>query len=347
MALTYEQGKNLKFLHTMHLEAKAQYYCQLQKSEELPQLLDDLPRFEKVYWLGKGSNTVFLGDVEGLVVSIGWQKWRILEDNPENILLAVEAGLPWQDLIALSIEKGWYGLENLVAIPGSVGAAPVQNIGAYGVEVGDLIAWVEIIDLKKGEKKQISSQDCQFGYRQSIFQTKPEWLIVEVIFHLKKKFEPQLRYGPLAVWGRKEENQGALTAQTLATYIASIRASKLPKPKKLGNSGSFFHNPIVADQEAFLLKEKFPNLPLYPVGKDRSKLAAGWLIDSLGLKGFRVGGVAIHTCQALVIVNLGNGTAEELLDLIKIIQDAVFYQFGIHLHIEPKLVGTVNSAEKR
>ena len=155
-----------------------------------------------------------------------------------------------------------------------------------------------------------------------------------------------MHYGPLATWGKNEKNGEPLTAQALANYIASIRTSKLPEPKKLGNSGSFFHNPIVTNQDALLLQEKFPNMPIYPVDKNHSKLAAGWLIDSLGLKGFRVGGMAVHTHQALVIVNLGDGTAEELLDLIKIIQDAVFYQFGVQLHIEPKLVGEVDKEEK-
>jgi UDP-N-acetylmuramate dehydrogenase len=297
--------------------------------------LEQIDWSEPFYILGEGSNTVFIDDFAGTIVCIANQGVTISETT-DDYYVEVAAGENWHKLVCICLEKGINGLENLALIPGTVGAAPVQNIGAYGVEVNDLISQVDGYNITTGQYESLMSQACQFAYRDSIFKhdLKNRFVITSVTFKLSKHWVPNLSYGPLSQLEKP-------TAKEVFNEVVAIRMSKLPDPKIEPNAGSFFKNPIVAEKIAHDLREKYPTMPSYPATKDSVKLAAGWLIEQAGLKGYQVGGIHISSKQALVLINNENGTNSELLALIKLIQEKVYSLFKVKLEHEVRLIGAL------
>ncbi|QRN41772.1 MAG: UDP-N-acetylmuramate dehydrogenase [Neisseriaceae bacterium] len=340
MVISYEYNKPLRSLHTMHFPVKADYYLAVNDKAELIDHLPEINQFKKIYYLGEGSNTVFLKDFSGLILHLKTKGIQLIFENDEEVILEVDAGENWHDFVITCIKNHWFGLENLTLIPGSVGAAPVQNIGAYGVEVKDFIEVVRCVDIYTGELLELTNKECLFSYRNSIFkqQKNKNLIILSVIFKLSKQFVPNLSYQELANFIGNCENIDLFTAKLVSDCVGHLRRKKLPDPSVLGNSGSFFHNPILNQNAWEILKNRFDDMPFYDLGNGYYKIAAGWMIDQLGLKGFRIGRMGIHDQQALVLVNYGNGMPCELLELITIIQDAVDNQFHVNLTIEPNLV---------
>ncbi|MDM5090555.1 UDP-N-acetylmuramate dehydrogenase [Aeromonas bestiarum] len=326
---------SLLTLNTLALDAHCLWLAEVAQVDDLQQLvtkpeLTDLPRLV----LGGGSNVLFCNDFAGLVV-LNRLKGIQLQDEGEHWLLHVAAGEEWHQLVCHALQQGWYGLENLALIPGTVGAAPVQNIGAYGVELASFCAYVEAFNWQSGQLEHIDAADCHFGYRDSIFkhEYQDSHFITAVGLRLPKAWTPVLGYGPLAALG------DAPTAQAIFDTVCATRRAKLPDPAVLGNAGSFFKNPVVTRALADTLKQQYPHIPCYPAGEGQAKLAAGWLIDQCGLKGFAIGRAAVHQEQALVLVNLGGASAMELIALAAHVRDSVEQKFGVVLEHEVRFMG--------
>lgn len=289
----------------------------------------------KWFVLGGGSNIILPEQYLGLVIHNKLMGIEIVQDTSEFIILKVGAGENWDNFVEYTLNNGWYGLENLSLIPGTVGASPIQNIGAYGVEVKDLIESVEVYDTASLEFKTIDKEQCSFTYRNSIFKTQPNYIVTSVYFRLKKIAKLNAKYGDLSIELSSIVNPGALD---LRAAVIKIRQSKLPDPKFIANVGSFFHNPIVNKQIANSLKEKYPELPVYPVDDNNSKLSAGWLIDNLGLKGYRFENMGVYSKQALVLINHGSATKSEVLQFAGTIIDKVYNKYQIKINIEPIII---------
>lgn len=326
---------SLLTLNTLALDAHCLWLVEVAQVDDLQQLvtkpeLTDLPRLV----LGGGSNVLFCNDFAGLVV-LNRLKGIQLQDEGEHWLLHVAAGEEWHQLVCHALQQGWYGLENLALIPGTVGAAPVQNIGAYGVELASFCAYVEAFNWQSAQLERIDAADCHFGYRDSIFkhEYQDSHFITAVGLRLPKAWTPVLGYGPLAALG------DAPTAQAIFDTVCATRRAKLPDPAVLGNAGSFFKNPVVTRALADTLKQQYPHMPCYPAGEGQAKLAAGWLIDQCGLKGFAIGRAAVHQEQALVLVNLGGASAMELIALAAHVRDSVEQKFGVVLEHEVRFMG--------
>ncbi|MDM5072502.1 UDP-N-acetylmuramate dehydrogenase [Aeromonas bestiarum] len=326
---------SLLTLNTLALDAHCLWLAEVAQVDDLQQLvtkpeLTDLPRLV----LGGGSNVLFCNDFAGLVV-LNRLKGIQLQDEGEHWLLHVAAGEEWHQLVCHALQQGWYGLENLALIPGTVGAAPVQNIGAYGVELASFCTYVEAFNWQSGQLERIDAADCHFGYRDSIFkhEYQDSHFITAVGLRLPKAWTPVLGYGPLAALG------DAPTAQAIFDTVCATRRAKLPDPAVLGNAGSFFKNPVVTRALADTLKQQYPHIPCYPAGEGQAKLAAGWLIDQCGLKGFAIGRAAVHQEQALVLVNLGGASAMELIALAAHVRDSVEQKFGVVLEHEVRFMG--------
>jgi UDP-N-acetylmuramate dehydrogenase len=286
--------------------------------------------------LGGGSNVILPPTLPGvtLLMDIGGQ--AITHQDESGAVVSVGAGVNWHDFMIWTLDQSLPGLENLALIPGTVGAAPIQNIGAYGVEVGEYIQSVEAYDCHSKTVVNLLANECAFTYRNSIFKAHPNrFIITRVHFYLPAAWSPRLRYADLAA---AFANDHAPTAEEVMVAVCKIRNRKLPDPKLIGNAGSFFQNPIVEKAHFLVLLEQFPELVSYPEGDEREgkrKLAAGWMIDRCGFKGFRAGAVGVYQHQALVLVNHGGGSAESVLALAKTIQDKVQDTFGVALSIEP------------
>ncbi|MFI4962406.1 MAG: UDP-N-acetylmuramate dehydrogenase, partial [Legionellales bacterium] len=286
--------------------------------------------------LGGGSNVLLPDRFDGLVLLSQTKGIDILsEPSQDTIRLRVMAGEQWDNFVALSLDNGWFGLENLSLIPGTVGAAPIQNIGAYGVEVKDFIECVECFDLNTGQFLTLYKEECAFSYRSSRFKTEPHLLVIAVVFCLSKVQNLNLSYGDIAGKMALISNP---KASDLRHCIIETRQSKLPDPQIVPNVGSFFHNPVLIHRVVEQLQRQYPKLPVYFVDENCSKVSAGWLIDNLGLKGYQYKNVGIYEKQALVFVNYGASSRSELLELAHIIQDKVFTQYRIELPIEPILI---------
>ncbi|MGZ9896825.1 UDP-N-acetylmuramate dehydrogenase [Shewanella gaetbuli] len=284
--------------------------------------------------LGGGSNIVFTEDFAGKVVHIS-TKGIDVEHTDDEVLLKVEAGENWHELVKYCLEHNYYGIENLALIPGTVGAAPIQNIGAYGVEFASVCHSVEFVDLDAGEMYEISSADCLFGYRDSIFkqQLHGKALITAVTLKLSTQWRPQLTYAPLSHLKPDE-----ITARDVFDLVCKVRSEKLPDPVEVGNVGSFFKNPIISTEQLATLQQTYPNIVFFPLNSEQVKLAAAWLIDQAGLKGHIVGGAAVHNKQALVIVNKGDATGHDICQLALSIIDKVEDDFNITLQPEPRIM---------
>lgn len=279
-------------------------------------------------------------DIDALVMHINLKGIRVVEEDAETITLKVMAGENWHDLVLWTLERGYGGLENLSLIPGNTGTAPIQNIGAYGVELKDVFVACEAMDIKNQELVAFSKEACKFGYRDSIFknEAKGKYIITSVKFRLTKEGH-QLN----TLYGAIEDELRAMdivtpTIKDVSNAVISIRSKKLPDPKKIGNSGSFFKNPVISKKTFEKFLKDYPNAPFYDLGNKEYKIPAGWLIEQCGLKGKRLGDAGVHDRQALVLVNHGNATGEEILRLSEKIQEAVKAKFGILLSAEVNII---------
>ncbi|MDO4997538.1 MAG: UDP-N-acetylmuramate dehydrogenase [Neisseria sp.] len=329
---------DLKPFNTFTLPAKADAFVKLENSRDLPELcrLQCFSR-DTVLFLGGGSNVLLQGDYAGLVVLMANKGVSEIKRADGKVWLQAQAGEVWHDFVLHTIDLGLSGLENLSLIPGTVGASPVQNIGAYGVEVKDVIDSVECFDLENQQFITLSNADCQFAYRESLFKQagKGRYVICAVVFVLSENFTLQAAYGDLAQTLQAICGERKPTAKDVSDAVCSLRSQKLPDPKVLGNVGSFFKNPVISAQQADDLQQVYPNMPRYPQADGSVKVAAGWLIDQCGLKGFAMGGAAVHEKQALVLVNKNQASAGDVKALAQHIQNAVQTRFGIALEAEP------------
>lgn len=336
--MSIQQDISLKRYNTFGLEAKANYFLSINElADYQPSILSD---YEDVLLIGGGSNILLANDFRGLVLKVNITGKELLEENETEVILKIGAGENWHQLVLWTLENNWYGLENLSLIPGTVGAAPIQNIGAYGVELSDVLEKVEGVFLADASPFSLNAQECQLGYRNSIF--KNEWkgkvLISSVYLKLSKTFSPNISYGAIA---KVLEEKGVATAsaKAVSNAVIHIRQSKLPDPEELGNAGSFFKNPIISSEQFESLQQQFPVVPNYPAGETQVKIPAGWLIEQAGWKGKRIGEVGSHAKQALVLVNYGNATGQEVYALSEKIITSVHAKFGIALEREVTVVG--------
>jgi UDP-N-acetylmuramate dehydrogenase len=326
---------SLKHHHSFKLSASCLNYVEINSCAELQAI--NFSTLPTPFWLlGEGSNCVFVEDFQGTVIHIK-NKGITLREEPEHFVLSVSAGENWHQLVVWCLQNNIFGFENLALIPGTAGAAPIQNIGAYGIEVERFIRSVEYICLESGESsgetKQLSRSECQFAYRDSIFknQLSGRVIITKVNFALPKKWQGVTHYGELASLDNPDAN-------AIFEQVVKIRRAKLPDPQIMGNAGSFFKNPVIDKVSFTHLQQKWPNVPHYAAGPGKVKIAAAWLIDSLGFKGKSLGGIRCHPQQALVLTNTGEGTGAQLLALAREIKRAVKAEFGIELENEVQLI---------
>jgi len=332
----YQLRKN----HAFGTEATTSYYFEFTETEDLQGFLNTNKDWknQEILILGEGSNLLFVNDFQGLVISPNVPGIKIIHEDRNNIWLEAGAGLVWDQLVEYAVFNRWGGIENLSLIPGKTGAAAVQNIGAYGTEIQERIESVTGFDLETLTEYTIENTECQYDYRDSIFknQLKNRFVITSVVLKLDKFPEFVLNYGDLK---SEVEKLGAVDLRTIRQTVIRIRESKLPDPKVTGNAGSFFKNPIVETVLAEQLLADFPNMPHYPAGEGKTKLAAGWLIEQCGWKGFRRGDAGVHEKQALVLVNYGNATGRQIFDLSEEIRQSVHEKFGVELEREVNVIG--------
>lgn len=344
MTLSVQKNVSLCPYNTLKLEAKAAEFVELKRVDDCT-MLPDLCKSKQVLVLGGGSNIVLAGDIDGLVILNRLTGIECLEQNEDFVRVRVAGGENWDGFVEYALSQGWFGLENLSAIPGTVGAAPVQNIGAYGIELKDCLESVEVVDLVDGRSRLMSNADCRFGYRESIFKDdlKDRCVITHVTFRLQRRPQLQLDYGEIrGVLQANGLDSATLTARQLRDVIIQIRASKLPDPLRLPNVGSFFKNPLVSREQFARLQKRWPDIIGYPVGENQVKLAAGWLLDRLGWKGRSLGHAAVHDRQALVLLNHSQDPTD-LLQLKDAILADVWTRTGIALEIEPRILGRMMS----
>ena len=336
MVAELQQQVPLQGLNTFGLVAQADRYLEAASEAEVREALALARQLGvPLRVLGGGSNLVLPERVEGLVVRLTSRGIRLLAEEGDALLVEAEAGEPWHPFVMATLANGWYGLENLSLIPGTVGASPIQNIGAYGVELKDRCAGVTALDRHSGEIHDLSPADCAFAYRESRFKAEAgRWIVLRVRFHLSRQPQLVLDYGPV----RQALTEAGVTQPTpeaVSAAICSIRRSKLPDPAVLGNAGSFFKNPLVPAAVVTQIKAQHPDLVAYPQADGQMKLAAGWLIERAGWKGFRDGDAGVHKLQALVLVNYGTATGPQLLDLAQRIQKDIAERFHVELEMEP------------
>ena len=338
--LTVESGVDLQPFNSMAIKARAEHLVRVQSDAQLRQALELAQASGwPVTLLGGGSNVVLAGDVAGLVVVMCSRGRRVLAREPRGVLIEAEAGENWHQLVCWTLDLGLAGLENLSLIPGTAGAAPVQNIGAYGVEVRELFDSLDALDRETGEIRSFSLQECAFAYRDSLFKRAAgRYVILRIRLCLQSRPCLRVDYAPLAAaW--QATGLTRADARVVAELVMSIRRSKLPDPALIPNAGSFFKNPLVSARVADELAARFPTMPQFPQDGGEVKLAAGWLIDQAGWKGFRDGPVGVHREQALVLVNPGGGTGAQVLGLAEKIRQDVLQRYGVLLEQEPPVVG--------
>lgn len=328
--------------NTFNLNVRAKVYGEYENIEGLKMILtNELVAKEKhkIWNIGKGSNILFSGDFDGIILHGKIKGIEILEEDETSVTLKIGAGEVWDDVVAWTVAHNFYGAENLSAIPGETGAAAVQNIGAYGAEFGNLVKYVEVLNTETLEIETIAQCDCAYGYRESIFKhqpTKQRYVVTSVVIMLSKIESFNLEYGNVKSALEGQE----ITLANVRDAIVEIRANKLPDWKKLGNAGSFFKNPVIPQEQFDKLKEQYPNIPSYKVVSDTPmvKVPAGWLIENSGMKGFCHGGAKVYEKQCLVIVNTGNATSTDLVELADIVIKTVKEKFNIEISPEVNIL---------
>ncbi|MGF6568193.1 UDP-N-acetylmuramate dehydrogenase [Paraburkholderia sp. GAS333] len=339
-------GYPLKAHNTFGFDVRAQFACRIEREEQLMVAVRDpraagLPRLV----LGGGSNVVLTGDFGGLVLLMAMRGREVVREDDDAWYVEAAGGEPWHEFVAWTLSQGMPGLENLALIPGTVGAAPIQNIGAYGLEMCERFASLRAVELATGEVVELDAQACQFGYRDSFFKRegRERFVITSVTFRLLKVWQPRAGYADLAralaagasASAAPGSDDALPTAQAIFDAVVAVRRAKLPDPLELGNAGSFFKNPVVDAAQFDALKLREPEVVSYPQPDGRVKLAAGWLVDRCGWKGLAMGAAAVHERQALVLVNRGGASGAEVLALAKAVQRDVLARFGVELEAEP------------
>ncbi|WP_350298759.1 UDP-N-acetylmuramate dehydrogenase [Pseudomonas putida] len=338
MTVQWQEQVSLKPYNTFGIDVKARYFSQVQDDQQVRQALGQAQqRGLPVLVIGGGSNLLLTRDIDALVLHMASRGRRVLSDDGERIVVEAEAGEPWHTFVQWTLAQGYCGLENLSLIPGTVGAAPMQNVGAYGVEIKDVFAGLTALDRETGELRDFSLAECAFGYRDSLFKRNPgRWLILRVRFALTRTLHAHLDYGPVRQ-RLSERGVTELTAQAISDAICSIRREKLPDPAELGNAGSFFKNPVVTADLVERIRAQYPGVVAYPQADGQVKLAAGWLIEQAGWKGHREGDAGVHRLQSLVLVNYGQASGAQMHALARKIQADIFERFGVELEMEPNL----------
>ena len=322
---------NQQIPNTFGITAYASQLLCYRSVEELQTFIREGRLYTPLLQVGAGSNLLFTKDYEGTVLHSEIRYIRVQEEDEQQVILAVGSGICWDELVAYTVEQGWQGIENLSLIPGDVGSAAVQNIGAYGAEVANVICSVHGVDLLTGQPHAWSREECDYSYRYSLFK-QPEmkhYALTEVVIRLSKQGEPNLSYRGLSE--QLARSGSPCTLQAVRQAVIDLRRSKLPDPAELGNAGSFFTNPIVPAEQANVLQQRYPQLPAYPTADGRVKLSAGWLIEQAGWKGRAIGDAAVYEKQALVLVNRGNATGADIYHLSEEIIRSVEEKFGVHL----------------
>ncbi|MBQ2024990.1 MAG: UDP-N-acetylmuramate dehydrogenase [Paludibacteraceae bacterium] len=334
---TYENHSLLPY-NTFGIDVDASYLVEYDSEEELVQLLQlDLLRENKFLHIGGGSNLLFIGNYQGVILHSHIMGIEVKKTTETDVFVKVGAGVVWDDFVAYCVAKNYGGVENLSLIPGEVGATPIQNIGAYGVEVKDVIYKVECIEVETGQKRIFTNPECQFAYRNSIFkhQLKGKYIVTAVWYKLSRNPQLNVNYGSLSDEIKKYPE---ITLQSVRNAVISIRQRKLPEPKVLGNAGSFFLNPVVDKAHFEQLQQQYPNMPFYAQDDNKVKIPAGWLIEQCGWKGKSVGKVAVHGSQALVLINKGGANGLDIINLSDSIRASVREKFQIELTPEVNLI---------
>lgn len=336
MAKEFQQI-DLRDRNSFHVSQRAARLVEFETTEELRAVFAaGIP--DRWTVLAGGNNILFTRDYDGLLLTPVSQGIAIVADDGTDVRVRVDAGVEWDDLAAWAVDRGLWGIENLSLIPGKAGAAPVQNIGAYGREAKDAIERVEMYCPQSDTMLTLDAAHCEFGYRESVFKhaLKGRAIITAIEIALSRTPQPRLGYGDVE---REVEARGGATLRNIRDAIIAIRRAKLPDTAELGNAGSFFKNPVVNGATADRLKNEWPDMPLYPAAEaGKAKLAAGWLIDKAGMKGYREGRVGVHERQALVLVNLGGATGDEVLALARKVQAAVRDRFGVEIDTEVNIL---------
>ena len=338
--MNIKENFTLKNYNTFGLDVKAKYFAEVFSNSELKELLS-LDNYKSVskFVLGGGSNILFTKNFEGLVIKISSSEIQIKKEDDDYVFVKASAGVIWHDLVLYCIERNFGGIENLSLIPGTVGAAPIQNIGAYGQELKDVFYSLDGIFKDNLEEKTFYKDECRFGYRNSIFKNelKNKFIITSVVLILSKKPVINTSYKGINEEINKR-NLSAITIKDISNIVCDIRMHKLPDPADIGNAGSFFKNPEITKQKFMDLKTKFPGIIGYNTAGDMFKIPAGWLIENAGLKGKREGNTGTHPKQALVIINYGNATGKEILRFKDLIKETVLGKYGIELEEEVNIV---------
>ncbi|MGJ7549425.1 UDP-N-acetylmuramate dehydrogenase [Pseudomonas alloputida] len=338
MTVVWQEQVSLKPYNTFGIDVKARYFTQAHGDDDVRETLAQArQRGLVVQVIGGGSNLLLTRDIDAVVLHMASRGRRVLSDDGERVVVEAEAGEPWHPFVQWSLAQGYCGLENLSLIPGTVGAAPMQNVGAYGVEIKDVFAGLTALDRDTGELRDFDLEACAFGYRDSVFKRNPgRWLILRVRFALSHTLRAHLDYGPVRQ-RLLEQGVEQPTAQAISDAICSIRREKLPDPAELGNAGSFFKNPVVSAEQVERIRAQYPGVVAYPQADGQVKLAAGWLIEQAGWKGYREGDAGVHRLQSLVLVNYGRASGAQVHALAQRIQSDILERFGVELEMEPNL----------
>lgn len=333
-----KENCSLKHLNTFGIDVNTEKLLIIENENDIYEGIKILKRFEQKLILGGGSNILFVKDFNGIIIKSevkGIEKHKIENDK---IYLKIGSGVIWDELVQYCVENGYGGLENLSLIPGTVGASPIQNIGAYGTELKNTFYKLDGINIESGKLVTFTNDQCQFGYRDSIFKNKLKNKIFILNVYLKLDLDPKIIGSHLVVWDSlSDEDKENNNIKKVREIVCSIRQSKLPDPNKIGNAGSFFKNPIVDRELLFDLEKKYGTILYYKTG-NKFKIPAGWLIEKAGLKGKKFGNVGVHKKQALVLVNYGKANGKEILDLANYIKDLIYDKFNINLETEVNIV---------
>jgi len=330
---------SLKNYNTFGIEAKAKEFVSVHSTDELIEILQQHPASKK-FILGGGSNMLLTQNIDALVIHLDLKGKKIIDENEDYVWVESQAGENWHEFVLWTIDQNFGGLENLSLIPGNVGTTPIQNIGAYGVEIKDTFVLCEAIHIETQELLVFTNEKCKFGYRESIFKNeiKDEFVITSVVFKLtKRNHKLNTSYGAIEAELEKQHIKNP-SLKDVSNAVIAIRQSKLPNPKELGNSGSFFKNPVILKSDFEKIQQKFPEMPHYVVSETEVKVPAGWLIEQAGFKGKRFGDAGIHKNQALVLVNYGNATGQEILEVSKNIQKTILETYGISIEAEVNII---------
>ena len=338
--MNFSKDISLKKLNTFGVDVRCKLFHTVSCVEEAKKIIISKEFNENKYLiLGGGSNLLFIKNFDGLIIKNEIKGFEILHEDKYSKTIKVGAGENWHKLVLWSVKSGLSGLENMALIPGNVGAAPIQNIGAYGSEVKDVIQQVRLLEIDNGNELTLNNENCEFEYRNSIFKKnlKNKVIITHVSFKLNKQPNNNTEYGDIA---KEIKNMGEeVSTESICNAVIKIRERKLPNPEDIGNCGSFFKNPIISNEKFHRLVKKYPGIVGYELSDTETKIAAGWLIEKCGWKGYRTGDVGVHEKQALVLVNYKNGTGEEIISLAGKIQKSVHEKFDIQILPEVNIIG--------